>query len=70
MKLTQTAKFLKTITPEAKKMILDNIANHYGITIGEAEKEVCDPEAEYLLDYVTGNMRVATSVLMQKYGFR
>jgi hypothetical protein len=62
--------FLAAITPEAKSMILTTIAKHYGISVAEAYDEVVDPEAECLLDYLTGSSRLATSVLMQKHGFK
>ncbi len=62
-----TKAFLETVEPKAKAAILQNIAAHYGITVQEAFEEVTDPEAEHLLDYVTGSERAATSVLMQKY---
>lgn len=65
-----TRTFLSIIDPETKRLILENIATHYGSTSDEAFAEVCDPEAEHLLDYVTGPTRAATSVLMQKYRLR
>lgn len=65
-----TAKFLETIDTEAKTLVLTSIANHYGITAQEAFEEVTDTEAEHLLDYMNEPYRAATSVLMQKHGFR
>lgn len=65
---TKTKKFLEVIDAKVREAILGNIASHYGITAQEAFEEVTDPEAEHLLDYVTGPERAATSVLMQKYG--
>ena len=64
-----TSKFLSVISVKAKNLILDNIANHYGISREEAFEEVVDDEAEHLLDYVTGVERNATLVLMKKYGY-
>jgi hypothetical protein len=61
--------FLETISKTAKNLILDNIANHYGISRDEAFEEVVDDEAEHLLEYVTGVERNATLILMKKYGY-
>lgn len=63
-----TIRFFSLTDDKTKTEILDNIANHYGITKAEALGEVVHEEAEHLLDYVTGPMRAATSVLMQRYG--
>ena len=63
----RTKAFLAATTPEARKLILTNIANHYGITLAEAEAEVTHPEAESLLDYVTGPERAATHLLFQRH---
>jgi hypothetical protein len=60
--------FLETISKTAKNLILDNIANHYGISRDEAFEEVVDDEAEHLLEYITGVERNATLILMKKYG--
>lgn len=62
--------FLNTIDSKTKNEILDSIAKHYGISSQEAYEEVIDDEAEHLLDYITGPMRAATSVLMQRHGMR
>jgi hypothetical protein len=61
--------FLDLISSTAKNLILDNIANHYGITRKEALDEVVDGEAEQLLEYMTGVERNAALVLMKKYGY-
>ena len=53
----------------AKNLILDNIANHYGISRDEAFEEVVDDEAEHLFEYVTGVERNATLILMKQYGY-
>lgn len=65
-----TAKFLAVIDAKTKAEILNNIAKHYGITVEQALAEVTDEEAEHLLDYVTGPVRTATSVLMQRHGIK
>ena len=66
--MKKTTMFLETISKTAKNLILDNIANHYGISRDEAFEEVVDDEAEHLLEYVTGVERNATLILMKKYG--
>lgn len=68
--MTYTAAFLAAISPQAKSLILAAIGSHYGISQVEAFDEVTDPEAEHILDYMTGGDRVACSALMQKHGFR
>ena len=62
------ARFLAIIDPATRKAILGNIAKHYGITPAEVFAEVTADEAEHLLDYVTGPMREAASVIMQMHG--
>lgn len=66
----KNAAFLATTDAATHQSILDSIAQHYGITAEEALAEVTDPEAEHLLDYLTGSVRTATSVLMQRHGLR
>jgi hypothetical protein len=68
--MTVTEQFLSIIPSQTKNQILDNVASHYGISRQDALEEVTDIDAEHLLDYVTGVMRSATSVLMQRHGFR
>jgi predicted nucleic acid-binding protein len=68
--MTTTSQFLLIIPVQTKNEILDNIANHYGISRQDALSEVTDDEAEHLLDYVTGATRSATSALMQRHGLR
>ena len=74
MKMTATqnttAQFLTVIDAKTKVEILNNIAQHYGITADQAFAEVTDSEAEHLLDYVTGSARLATSALMQRHGLK
>ena len=59
--------FLKLVDSETKNQILKSISTHYGCSKEEALEEVTSDEAEHLLDYLTGNIRTATYVLMQKY---
>lgn len=53
----RNADFLSKIHADVKSAILGNIAKHYGITVAAAEAEVIDPEAEHIMDYVTGPRR-------------
>lgn len=63
-----TKTFLASTDAKTRNEILANIASHYGITSAEAFAEVTDEEAEHLLDYVTGPIRTATSLLMKRHG--
>lgn len=63
------ANFLAAITDQAKLMILQAIAKHYGVSVAEIFEEVTAEDSEHLLDYMTGAERLAASVLMQKHGF-
>lgn len=64
----KTVKFFEATDTKTKASVLNAIAKHYGITADEAHAEVTDPEAEHLLDYLTGSVRSATHVLMQRHG--
>jgi hypothetical protein len=59
--------FLSAIDSETKNAILENVANHYGISKFEALEEITDEESEHLLDYLTGSIRTATSLLMKRH---
>jgi hypothetical protein len=59
--------FLAATDKKTKTAILSAIAAHYGITQTEAFEEVIHEEAEHLLDYLTGNIRTATSLLMKRH---
>lgn len=65
-----TAQFLAAIDAKARRLILQSIADDYGISVHEAYAEVTGPDAEHLLEYLTGSARAATSLLMQKHVFR
>jgi len=67
---TLNAQFLNAVDAKTQNAILSFIAKHYGIDTVAARSEVCGPEAEHLLEYLTGRERAATSVLMQRHGFR
>jgi hypothetical protein len=62
-----TKSFLAATDAKTKTEILTAIAKHYGITQSEALEEVTDEDAEHLLDYLTGNIRTATSLLMKRH---
>lgn len=64
----QNKQFLAVIDSQAKAVILESIAEHYGITPDEAFAEVVDAEAEHLLDYMVEPHRSAALVLMQRHG--
>jgi len=58
--------FLRNADAATRDSILAGIADHYGIGRSEAFDEVTHPEAEHLLDYLTGSLRSAVSLLMQR----
>lgn len=60
--------FLSVADVKTSDAVLSAVANHYGITKAEALEEVTHDEAEHLLDYLTGSVRSATSVLMRRHG--
>jgi hypothetical protein len=66
---SQNRAFLGKVDARTRSEILANIAAHYGISASEAMAEVTSDESEHLLEYVTGAMRPAVSVLVQKHGF-
>jgi len=65
---TATIAFFAATDSKTKNEILSAIAKHYGISESEAFDEVTDIEAESLLDYLTGSIRTATSLLMKRHG--
>lgn len=58
--------FLLSLDGRTVTEILNNIANHYGITKEEALEEVCDKDAHSIMDYITGDIRPAVSLLFNK----
>lgn len=60
-------KFLSLTDAKVCDEVLTHIANHYRITKEEALVEISDEEAEHLLDYLTGSVRTATSLLMRRH---
>lgn len=63
-----TKAFFAVIDAATRNDILESIAKHYGISTADAMAEVIDDDAEHLLDYLTGNVRTATSLLMKRHG--
>ena len=47
--------YLDNISNDKKNEILKNIANHYGISLKDAEEEVKDADAEMLYDYIAND---------------
>jgi hypothetical protein len=62
-----THNFLSLIDMRTRQAILKNIADHYGISMEQAYREITDEDAEHLLDYVTGPTRYAVQALMKRY---
>jgi len=65
---TATLAFFSATDAKTKTEILASIAKHYGISQSEALEEITHEESESLLDYLTGSIRTATSLLMQRHG--
>jgi hypothetical protein len=63
-----TARFFAATGAKVKAEVLAAIAKHYGISPAQALAEVTNPEAESLLDYLTGSTRTAVSLLMKRNG--
>jgi len=59
--------FLSVIDKKTKEEIIDSIANNYGISKTEAIDEVTSEESEHLLDYLSGPIRSAVSLLFKRY---
>jgi hypothetical protein len=60
--------FLTDTDSKTRSEILTSIAHQYEITIEAAASEVTNVGCEHLLDYLTGSIRSATSVMMQQKG--
>lgn len=59
--------FLEVTDKQTRESVLDAIAKHYGITWKEVIEEITHEESEHLLDYLTGEVRAATHVLMRRH---
>lgn len=60
--------FIRSASSSVRQEIFQNVASNYGITCSEAMNEIIQADAEHLLDYLTGSVRTATSVLMRRAG--
>jgi len=66
----QNKRFLDSLDVSYKQRVLRNIANHYGISIVEAEEEVTDSESENLYEYITDStlrMQVYNDMKNRRY---
>jgi len=63
----ETQVFLLSLSNELCNEILDNVAENYGITKEEAYQEITDPDAENLMDYITGEKRAAIHLVYKKF---
>ena len=62
--------YLRSLTDTEQYLILENIANHYGITQNKAYEEVTDIDSEALYEYVTDeSMRMKIYKAMQNSRF-
>jgi hypothetical protein len=69
--MTNSAKtylFLRNASAQTRDTVLNAIANHYGISKNEAFDEVTSEGAEYLVDYLTGNLRFTVHTMMRQAG--
>ena len=55
-------KYLDAISNDKKTKILKNIANHYGISVADAENEVKNADAEMLYEYIANDQSLKMSV--------
>lgn len=58
--------YLESLTEKQKSMILLNVAESYMITSEMALEEIISDEAESLLDYLTGDLRIEVYGHMQR----
>jgi hypothetical protein len=59
--------FLSNLDSRTFLTVMDNIAKHYGITEEEVLEEVCDTEAENIMDYITGDIRANVASLFNQF---
>ena len=59
--------FLNSINKEFKRTILSSISNHYQINSDEAYQELIDPDAENILEYLTGYTRNNVKIYYNKF---
>lgn len=65
-----TGLFLASVDPRTREQILESIASDYGITVESAFEEITSNGAENLLDYLSGSIRLATSLLIKQFWVR
>lgn len=59
--------FVTSLDNKTFLTVMNNISNNYGISTTEALEEVCDDEAENIMDYITGDIRPAVSLYFNKF---
>lgn len=59
--------FLNATDAKTRESILAAIAAHYGVCADDVMEELTQHESEHLLDYLTGSMRTAISLLMKRH---
>lgn len=59
--------FISNLDNRTFLKVMSNIANYYGITEDEVLNEVCDDEAENIMDYITGDIRPAVSLFFNQF---
>lgn len=60
--------FLNQCDDSRRNKFVQNIADHYGISYLEALSEVIYPEAEHILDYLTGDIRTEAARMVNLLG--
>jgi phage terminase large subunit-like protein len=58
----KNGKYLDSISSDKKSKILKNIASHYGFSVGDAEEEVRDEDAEMLYEYIANDQLLRMEV--------
>lgn len=59
---SENERYLDMASSSKKNKILKAVAKHYGVSVSEAEKEVTDPDAEALYEYLSFDNRLAMQV--------
>lgn len=59
-------KYLSQVSPSLKSEILANIASQYFISEARAEQEVTSTGAEWLPEYIVGNLRFTVKYQMDQ----
>jgi len=63
-------RYLNSISAEEKSEILKNIANHYGISVSDAEEEVTENAEEFLYEFIAddASLRMKVYTAMKRNG--